>query len=264
MSRPPEAQLLIKPLPHYRRDAFSEGLEACGLRVMRRIERPGPGDVLCAWNLTGSAELEADRFRRAGAKVIVTENGYLEPADGSRRYAVALDGHNGAGRFPVGEGDRWAALGVQVKPWRANPDGHLLVCAQRGIGARAMASPHGWHLKIAQRLHGFARHKVRVRAHPGDRAARPTLAQDLEGAFACIVWASAAGVQALIEGIPVYYCAPHWICSSAATRGISTPLFGDAVRDDVRRLDALQRLAWGQWSPDEIATGTPLQGVLAC
>lgn len=255
------AVCLIKPLPHYRRDSFVAGLQRLGYTVVHRIEKPGPDDVLVVWNLTGGIEREAERFKRGGAKVLVAENGYLTPPGVPGMYAISEGGHNGAGRFPVGGPERWRALGVELKPWRQQGK-HILVCGQRGIGSRAMASPHGWHQKTAEKLQRVTRRPVRVRAHPGGAGRGPSLASDLRDAWAVVIWSSAVGVRALVEGIPVLYAAPHWICSTAASHyalDIDNP-----PCDDARRLQALEAMAWGQWHHQEIATGEPLRGVLEC
>jgi len=259
------ALVLIKPLPHYRRDAFEAGLKRLGFIIARHIDDPGPKDVLVTWNLTGSLEKEAQRFKRGGAKVIVTENGYLTPPGLPGMYAISLDAHNGAGRFPVGDSSRWEDLAIRCKPWRDSLAGHILVCGQRGIGSREMASPHGWHQKTAAKLQGVTRRPIVIRTHPGGRTSGVTpLEADLRNASSVVIWSSASGVKALVEGIPVHYAAPHWICSEAALP-LHHPVDIEAsLVDDASRLRALSRMAWGQWHYQEIATGIPLQRVLEC
>jgi hypothetical protein len=61
------------------------------------------------------------------------------------------------------------------------------------------------------------------------------------------IWSSGSGVRALVEGIPVRYFAPHWICEG--WRG--------------NRVEALQRMAHGQWGFEEIATGEPFARMAA-
>lgn len=253
------ALILLKPSPHYRREAFEAGLKACGFTLVRRLDDPRPGDVLVVWNLCGGNEKLADTFKRRGAQVIVTENGYLTPTGKPGMYAVSLGAHNGAGTFPACGPERWQALGVTPKPWRKDGD-HILVCQQRGIGSRAMASPHMWHQKAVERLKRWTKRPIKVRPHPGNRSSAVPIEHDLKGAWACVIWGSAAGVRALVEGVPVFYDAPKWICSEAALPlrdWIEHPLCNDAWREK-----ALASMAWGQWRYDEIATGEPLRRVL--
>ncbi len=254
----PRALVLIKPLPWYRRDSFEAGLRAIGFDVVKRLDDPRPGDALICWNLQGGTETLAQRYERAGAKVLVTENAYISPP-GRQMYAISLGAHNGAGRFPVGDSSRWQSFGIEPKPWRKDGD-HILVTAQRGIGSRQMASPHMWHQKAVARLQKLTKRPIRIRAHPGNRSGGVPLERDLKGAWACVVWSSAAGVRALVEGVPVFFDAPRWICAEAALPlrdWVEHPLTNDAWREK-----ALHRLSWGQWSPEEIATGLPLKRIL--
>jgi len=260
------AVLLVKASPHYRRDAFETGLKRIGYTVVRSIDSPGPGDLLLSWNLFGGAEKLADGYRKRGAKVIVAENGYLTPPGKPGMYALSCWGHNGAGTFPAPADDsRWRALGIEAKPWRR--DGrHILVAAQRGIGSRDMASPHGWHQKTAQKLRALTRRPVVIRPHPGCRTQgiRP-LEADLRDAWAVVIWSSAVGVHSLVAGVPVFFAAPHWICESAALRAFSlAAAIESPLRDDGLRAASLARMAGGQWDYQEIATGEPLKGLLEC
>jgi len=147
-----------------------------------------------------------------------------------------------------------------LQPWRAD-GGHILVCGQRGIGSPTMASPHNWHEQVAAKLRAMTKRQVRVRVHPGNKAAAVPRADELLGAWACVIWSSSSGVQALIAGIPVFYDAPHWICDGAAGRiaEIETPFARDY---DYERLAAMQRMAWAQWSLAEIASGEPFRRLL--
>lgn len=255
------ALVTLKAQPHYRRESFEAGLRAIGFDVVKRLDDPRPGDCLIVWNLQGATEKLADTFKARGAQVLVCENGYLTPPGQPGMYAVSLGAHNGAGRIPAGDSSRWRALGIEPKPWRKEGD-HILVCQQRSIGSRQMASPHMWHQKAVERLKRWTKRPIRVRPHPGNRSGGVPLERDLKGAWACVIWGSAAGVRSLVEGVPVFYEAPRWICSDAALPlrdWIEHPLCNDAWREK-----ALHRMAWGQWQYAEIATGGPLKAVLDC
>lgn len=264
-----KAWLLIREGPHYRRHAFQAGLEAAGYRVQTSApERAQPGDVLVIWNRYGQFDKMAERFSQAGGQVVVAENPYLglkdargEPAG----YAMSLDGHNGSGQwFPRDDGgDRFHALGLAVQPWQDNPQGHLLICGQRGIGSPTMASPPDWHGVLARHLASRTRRRLLVRPHPeGPGKPSTTLEQDMAGAWAALIWSSSSGLQALLRGIPVFYAAPHWIGAPGALRlwpidSLETPL-----RSDDARMTALREMAWAQWSLDEITSGSPFRHLL--
>lgn len=245
----PIAIIKIRKEPVYRRDAFEAGLKRVGYTVLldaKPIPHPrGPDDLLVLWNKKrGADEDAADLWEYRGGTVIVTENAYLQKVDKSA-YAISTHGHNGSGWFPVWDEDRFKVLGFPIMPWRIFPEGYgiWLVCGQRGVGSSLMSSPPQWGEKMLKQLEA-KRKTVKLRGHPGNNfAPKVTLADDLFSTSRCIIWSSAAGVRALLEGIPVEHHAPHWICASSGGT------------DD--RVEKLNFMAHGQWSVAEIAIGEP-------
>ena len=268
------ATVLVRPQPKPRFEALEAGLAAEGFRIERAWKGGPPlcGDVLVTWNLVSNRGRVAEQFAAARATVIVMENGYISPAaDGAVHYAMALDGHNGAGRYRVGIGERFMALGVNLAPWRTQGR-HVLVCPQRGIGPAHSRPPPTWADSTVARLRQLTDREIRVRFHPHSHRANGTpegatrspagrpLAEDLAGCHAVVVWNSNAATEALIAGVPVFFTAPHMITAFAADRDlamIETPLVSYA-----RRLEAFEKLAWGQWALDEIADGTAFRWLL--
>ena len=164
-----KAVCMVREAPHYRRDAILKGLKEAGLEIVPKLDRPKPGDLVVVWNRYGNYETEALRFEAAGAAVIVMENGYLGhredefrklfSTNGEQLYAMALDHHNGAGRWYVGERGRWREQGIEVKPWRETGE-HILVLA----AARDWASRCGNARRMAR--------EGRSAAQDADRSAR--------------------------------------------------------------------------------------------
>jgi len=249
----------IRPQPHYRRDAFEKGLAKAGYTLVERTRPTSAADLLVIWNRMGPDERDAAEWEAQGGTVIVCENGYMgRDENGHQLYAMSVHGHNGSGWFPIGDGDRFAALRIELQPWRSNPNGHVLLCAQRGIGSQLMASPRRWDIDTAARVRAMGFKHVRVRQHPGRvpvTQPQPKLEDDLAGAFACVIWSSASGVRALQLGIPVAYTAPHWVAAGAAGRGLGG--LERPVQDDAARLKTLQDVAWGQRTIAEIESGEP-------
>lgn len=260
----PQAYCNIRPHPHYRREAFVKGLEVAGWQVQHCYPSrpPGPRDVLVIWNRYGEAEASADKWEKQGGTVFVAENGYVgHDAHGVQYYALSISQHNGAGRWVIGDGSRWEKLGIELKPWRTPLDqtrpGHIVVRGQRGIGSRLMASPPDWHKRIVGELKKVTPRPVKVLEHPGKPACDPEVVKQLtdalRGAHACVIWSSGAGIRALIEGVPVFFHAPHWICGAAGMSTIS--MIEHPMVSDQTRLFALQNMAWAQWTVAEIASG---------
>lgn len=216
--------------------------------------------MLVVWNLIGEAARWAGVYRRAGAKVIVAENGYcgLDHA-GHHLFALARDGHNGSGRWHIGEQDRFAQLDLAVEPWRESGD-HVVVVGQRGIGAPGMASPRNFLEATCARLAVATRRRLVRYPHPGKPACRiaAQFRKVLAGAHACVVWSSSNGVTALLAGIPVITLAPHWIARDAAGHHVSE--IEAPPKPD--RMPILRRLAWAQWTAAEVESGEPFTRLL--
>jgi hypothetical protein len=246
---------------HYRHEIFSAGLKAAGYKVESLPPASGkPGDVLLIWNRYGQFHDIAKKFEQGGGTVIVAENGYLgKDALGSQLYALAIGGHNGSGQWNTGGPERFNALGIELKDWRAQGN-HVLVCPNRSFGRPDMIMPCDWAADVRRRLAKFTHREIRVRAHPGNDKPKKPLADDLAGAWAVVIWASSAGVQALVQGIPVFRESPYWIAAAADSQNIK--MIEDPAMDDDRRISALQRLAWAQWSLAEIESGAPFDHLL--
>lgn len=254
----PRALCLIRAQPHYRRWAFCKGLEKAGYSVTDQALDARPDDVLIVWNRYGSSEEHARRFEKVRATVLVCENGYLgRDAEHRQYYAIARGHHNGAGEWYVGGPERWAALGVTLAPWREKGS-HILVCPSRGIGPNGVAMPLGWEKEVLRELRAKTARPIRVRPHPCDKPARVSLAEDLQDCHAAVVWNSAAGIHALVAGVPVIYQAPKWVAGEAASRAIGAI----EAPPMPERVPAFERLAWAQWSIAEIESGAPFRYLL--
>lgn len=239
---------LLRNSEHYRAAAFRAGLSAVGFEVVAELRDPTPADILLTWNRSGGNNDTARQFERAGARVLVAENGYLGKAwRGEKWFALALWHHIGAGAwFPAG-GERWDSLQVALEPWREGGEG-VLVLDQRGIGEPGIASPSGWAEHAARQTGG------RIRRHPGASVPDVSLEADLVDVREVITWHSAGALAALMAGVPVFYDFPRWI---GATAAVPLRLRGyvPALRDDAARLAMFRSLAWAQWTLPEIERG---------
>lgn len=217
--------------------AFEAGLKRLGYQTRPGItDKPADGDVLVTWNRIGTADMLARRFEH----VLVVENaawgnGFL----GRQWLSIAKDRHNTAGMFPVGGPERWDGLGAELSKWRT--EGETVILPQRGIGSVPTAMPKSWTESALRRFGG------RVRHHPGRSPATP-LKDDLARCGRVVTWGSGAAVQALMWGIPVVSEMPNWIAEQDNT--------------DAGRLAMFRRLAWAQWTMDEIKAGEPFARML--
>lgn len=226
-----------------RRKAFRSGLKALGYEIHDGItNKPQKGDVLVTWNRIGTGEKAAQDFEAVGCPVLVTENAsWGNSFAGERWYHIARTRHNTAGMFPVGDEWRWDALCVDLSPFRQS--GEVVILPQRGIGSRPTAMPRDWPAKAKKR------HGGRVRSHPGRETNVKPLEDDLAKAGKVITWGSGAAIKALMMGIPVVSDMPDWI--------------GQQDNTEQGRLEMFRRLAWAQWTLEEIACGVPFERLLS-
>lgn len=255
-----KAYCLIRPAPVYRRDGFLRGLAAAGFSVAGNydIARGGQGDVLVTWNRYDGVHQLAERFEREGGRVMVAENGYVaNDRDNRTRYAIAWGGHNGSGYTPTPDETRWPALGLTLKPWREDGE-HVLVCPNRSFGRPDLIMPHMWPENVVRELKRHTKRPIRVRPHPGNGTPKVPLSQDLKNAWAVVVWSSSVGCEALLQGIPVFVCAPYWVGASAALRNLED-IDNPPLRD---RTQAMHNIAWSQWHIEEIERGEPFLHLL--
>ena len=244
---------LIRPLPHYRHEAFEAGLEAAGCSVSRQ-PKPGPGALLLIWNRYGVNDDLATQYEKAGGQVLVAENGYFaRHGEAPTEYAISKGQHHHGGAL-VPEISPIKGL----KPWRKEGD-HILICAQRGFWSKVMGCD-GWADRITTELRQRTKRPIRLRAHPGNHAPKVPLIEDLADCHAVVLWSSNSGIEALMQGVPVFYGAPRWIAEKAAlplaAADLEQPFMGD-------RTAGLSHAAANQYSVDEIASGEPFRRLLA-
>lgn len=243
---------LIRTQPDYRRDAFCEGLRACGYAVTTTPQRPtSPRDLLLIWNRYGSAHTLAEQYEAAGATVWIAENGYLgREYNGQIWYALSRNRHNGAGQYTL-RPERWHQHGAITSPWRRDGD-HVLVFGQRGIGVSPVASPNNWHRQAAKLIQG---RPVVLREHPGERGSAPPLETQLENAWAVVAWSSGAALKAIMHGVPAFHGFDQWIGRHGARM-----FNGDVCNPYMGERDTLgQHLFSAMWRLDEICTGAPFR-----
>lgn len=222
--------------------AFHKGLSRLGYSIQSGVTmRPGPKDILVSWNRIRDGHLAAGSFESRGRPVIVAENAtWGNHFLGRHWYTLGLGYHNRSDCIRPEGPERWDSLGVDLPRFRVGL-GDTLILPQRGIGPPGVAMPQGWGEK-ALALHGG-----RIRQHPGQNPCIP-LEEDLRGVGRVVTWGSGAAIKAIMLGVPVFSEMPNWI--------------GQCASDEQSRLDMLRRLAWGQWTLDEISTGEPFERLL--
>lgn len=212
-------------------------------------------DLVAVYGVRKGGEARA-AYEAAGVPVLTCEWGYMARVNTHKdiptgHFQVSLGGLNTPPAFPC-PGDRFEALGIDIAARGGDPNGYVLLIGQvagdaaHGMEAGGMAD---WLRRMAAQYPD-----VRYRPHPrgavplhrGVPLATGTLAEALAGARLVVTWNSNTGHDALLAGVPVVAHGPR--AAYAELAGESLPPL------DVRRA-YFRRLAYGQWTLDEMRSG---------
>lgn len=201
-----------------------------------------------------SGKRVAKSYEAAGVPVLVVDFGYLKRVNAPDEYMqghwqVGLGGLNRIPSFAC-PSDRFDALGLDIAKAGGNPQGNVLVCGQvPGDAAHGMD---------AHSLREWLREKMReypdaiYRPHPRGGIAIPghannhqPLADALAAARLVVTYNSNVGHDALLAGVPV-------VCGPGAAYG---ELAGEALPSIEERREYFSRVAYGQWTAEEMASG---------
>lgn len=240
-------------IAEHKTKTLQRGFRAAGYALVADNNYPQPDDVLVSWNRKGRCEPEIRRYEKAGAKVIIVENGYIGRDDrGNRLLALAHNHHLGAGRWYIGPESRHLEHNFDILPWRTGGS-DIVLLGQRGIGNSQRPE---WYKLLKVRVEKMTDRKVRLREHPGKNAT--PLEPHLENAHAVITWSSSAAIYAMAFGVPVFYLMPGWIgagCALNDLRLLEEPLRGD-------RTEVFHRIGWAQWTQEEVESGEAIKTVM--
>jgi hypothetical protein len=237
--------------------AMAEGLKRHGIdaTIQRSHERISARVAIC-WGWRMGLQLQ-----RAGRDVLVMERGYL--GDRFAWTSLGWNGLNGRAKFVTPDDDDGARFRqhFSLTPWRAGGDYVLIAGQVPGDMALAGRDLGPWYAGAAQaagRTYGLP---VRFRPHPeaarlgrrspavpGAATAGGTLAEALAGAAVLLTFSSNTAVDAVVAGVPAVTADQGSMAWAVAAHTV-----GDRITPDREAWAA--RLAWCQWSLDEIRDG---------
>lgn len=173
------------------------------------------------------------------------------------RVLGIVDGKTEVVDMRASTGERFAKLGITIKPWREKTGGALLVVPQSDDFMKSTLGRKGdWTADTLFRLRqmGFGS-LARVRPWLRDKKkAYVELHRDLDDTALLVTWSSASAITALYEGIPS-------ISESGAMHALTGGLTLDNVArpkkpSDEERRRFLSVLADNQFTLDEFRDGT--------
>lgn len=161
-------------------------------------------------------------------------------------------------------------LGIRLKPWRTQGS-HILICLQRNGGwSMRGLDVIEWMNATILKIRKYSRRPIIVRAHPGDKkigsylkinhksvslSINADLKEDLQNAWATVVYNSSPSVASIIEGIPAFLTDPQPQHSqSIAIANTDISKIEDPIMAD--RQAWIERLSMCHWKFDELKSGS--------
>lgn len=167
--------------------------------------------------------------------------------------SLVRDGHGRRGDHRIPEhvdATRWERHGVPVLPWRARGD-EVILCGQTETYSPHYRRVADWYAAVAAACSHFRRHPAgRPHAATDGVAVRLPESGSWDGCGRAVTLNSSVGVETVLQGIPTVTmdeAAMAWDVTSHRADESATP----------DRTAWLHRLAWTQWSYDEIREGVP-------
>jgi hypothetical protein len=211
---------------------------------------------------------KAEYLKSKGYDVLVCEMSYL-----AHRYnyvSLAWNGLNNYGKFfdyPPDKGARFFKMGLSLKDWKLNKDSYVLILGQvPGDMSLKNENIQKLYLDWIQILEE-KNEKIIFRHHPESLKFKKkwnipekyivpnTLIDDISNAKYSLCFNSNSAVDSIINGIP---CVA--MDSGTMVYDICGKNIGDIITPD--REETFYRLAWKQFTVQEIAEGWPLKNLL--
>lgn len=202
------------------------------------------------------------RQRDKNLDVVVLETGYINRGDGeNHHYAAGFNGLNGRADFRNRDmpSDRAEKLGVELKQYRSGSK--VVLCGQVPWDASVDHSDHPQWLEASiERLKAYTQREIVFRPHPLARGHYPNFAvpmstvpfqEDLKDAHAVVTFNSNSGVEALIDGVPVFAGDHGSMCWELANKS----LIQIDVPNRPSREQWLNELCYAQWTMNEMKSG---------
>jgi len=249
--------------PHQVRagEAIAEGIRSYGAPA-RITEHPAGDKTVVCWGWR-----KGKAYRQMGHDVLVMEHGYI--GDRHEWTSLGWNGLNNRARFAgPGDGIRFHALFHHLlEPWR-NAGRYVLLIGQvpgdMSLGGRDLtrwyeitaqnASRH-YGLPVVFRPHPVAVERGQGQAIQGANLCTRTLQDSLADAAVVITWNSNTAVESVLAGIPTLT-----FDEGSMAWTITGHEIGDERTPD--REQWANRVAWCQWSEDEMRNGSAFEHVM--
>ena len=220
-----------------------------------------------------------DHQRKTGSRTIIVDSNlflYRDPGNSKGYLRYSYDGifpETGEYCYDNPDPARWekikSDLNIDLKPWRKNGN-HILICLQRN---------GGWSMKgldvvqffnhMLRKIRSYSDRPIVVRTHPGDKKSityinkivgpnvrisnNATLVEDLQNAWATVVYNSSPAVASIIEGIPAFIIDPAYSQAAEVSEHDISKIENPFMSE---RLHWIQKMAQCHWKQEELTDGT--------
>lgn len=245
------------PSVESQRRLLGEGLSKNGIKVeYLPFRKTSEKKCVALWGWKPRSQFH----RNMRKEVLCMERGYI----GDRYYYTSLgwNGLNNYAEFPEYEddgGQRFAEHGGVLKPWKKDGDYALILGQVYGDSSLRGENVKGWYENIAKEIKQFYNIPVYFRPHPLDKGMHQSIqnAPNLDGsleeslskALFTVAWNSNSCLDSIMAGIPCYAGDKGTMAWDLCMKSIDNLYYPE-------REAVCHRIAFTQWSPDEIESGT--------
>ena len=250
--------------------ALAMGLKAHGIVATIKHDSGGPlltKHVACwGWR-------QGVRLRHMGHEVLVMERGYIAPPGDPDQWrfkwtSLGWNGLNGRAKFyPKDDPARFDTnFRHLLKDWKAGGKYVLLIGQVPGDASLGGMNLNAWYATTALAAAKAYNLPVRFRPHPvaiqrrihqdvrGVQTINGTLDEAFANAAICVTFNSNTAVEAVLAGVPTVATDIGSMAHEVTSRKI-----GDILTPDREQWAA--RLAWCQWTMDEIKSGAAWEAI---
>lgn len=233
--------------------ALASGLEAHGVRAIHASygTKATTKYVACwGWRI-------GRMLRQSGHEVLVMERGYL--GDRFAWTSLGWNGLNGRATFRPKDDPQRFEKNFRLAPWKDGGAYVLLIGQVPGDASLGGVNLARWYDETAEKAKVYGL-PVRFRQHPmalqrsivqrvnGAESMNGTLDNALAGAAVCVTYNSNTAVDAVIAGVPTVAADGGTMAAEVCAKKL-----GELAKPDRTRW--ANRLAWCQWTMDEIKSG---------
>lgn len=233
-----------------------------------QVEDGAAGAIVSGLRAEGALILES--YKARGLPVIVIDYGYLKRVSGVKTFSTGYwqVGLNRLGWIPPFQcsKDRLQALKIEISSQSDFVGKKVFVCGQHAgdpSHGLEMAQIEAWALQSIERLKGVTHRPVVWRPHPDSFVELPGVSLSAgpmawNEAHSIVCLNSTIGLEAILSGVPVVSRSDAFYAELSARNWSETLALPSATKIE----KFLRRVAYAQWTLEEMRCGAPMNYLL--